>query len=236
MQTLSTPDVDARVTEGLPWVAARYRAAIDWSWLTRQAKLNNFQNRLGFLLELTLPLIENHAPVNAAPYHAIEQARSDLDKARLLREATFCWDSMPEGMRRWTRANRSPSAEYWNVITRLGSERLRHEQQPPSRAPWDSFLSHLEGRVEWKRLPMSQVTFSVPDEMLLALKATPDALAARIRFAASVKLYEMGDLSSGAAAQLAGVPRPYFLSHLADYGVAAFNLTEEELTHDLKSA
>src|ERR1035438_9421021 len=62
---------------------------------------------------------------------------------------------------------------------------------------------------------MSQVTFSIPDEMLLALKATPDALASRIRLAAAVKLYEMGQLSSGAADQLAGVPKPYFLSRLA---------------------
>jgi len=45
-----------------------------------------------------------------------------------------------------------------------------------------------------------------------------------------------GQLSSGAAAQLAGVPKPYFLSHLADYGVNAFDLSEEDLIHDLKSA
>jgi predicted HTH domain antitoxin len=83
---------------------------------------------------------------------------------------------------------------------------------------------------------VSQVTFSVPDEIVLALKATPEALASRIRFAASVKLYEMGQLSSGAAAQLAGVPKPYFLSRLADYGVNTFDLGEEELAHDLKNA
>jgi predicted HTH domain antitoxin len=83
---------------------------------------------------------------------------------------------------------------------------------------------------------MNQVTFSIPDETLLALKTTPEALASRIRFAAAVKLYEMGQLSSGAAAQLAGVPKPHFLSHLADYGVNTFDLSEEELTHDFKSA
>lgn len=83
---------------------------------------------------------------------------------------------------------------------------------------------------------MSQVTFTIPDEIRLALKATPDDLASRIRFAASVKLYEMGQLSSGAAAQLAGVPKPYFLSHLADYGVNTFDLSEQELSHDLKNA
>ena len=83
---------------------------------------------------------------------------------------------------------------------------------------------------------MSQVTLSIPDEILLALKVTPDEFASRLCFAASVKLYEMGQLSSGAAAQLAGVPKPYFLSRLADYGVNTFDLSEEELIHDLESA
>jgi predicted HTH domain antitoxin len=83
---------------------------------------------------------------------------------------------------------------------------------------------------------MSHVTFSIPDEVLLALKATPDVLTSRIRLAAAVKLYEMGELSSGVAAQLAGVSKPYFLSHLVDYGVNTFDLSEEDLAHDLKNA
>lgn len=83
---------------------------------------------------------------------------------------------------------------------------------------------------------MSQVTFFIPDEIMRALKATPEALEFRIRLAASVKLYEMGELSAGAASQLAGVPKPYFLSRLADYGVNTFDLSEEELIHDLKNA
>ena len=87
--------------------------------------------------------------------------------------------------------------------------------------------------IRWR---MSQVTLSIPDEILLALKAMPEDVASRIRFAAAVKLYEIGQLSSGAAAQLAGVPKPFFLSRLADYGVNTFDLSEDELIHDRKSA
>ena len=83
---------------------------------------------------------------------------------------------------------------------------------------------------------MPQVTLSIPDEVLVALKTTPEDLAPQIRLAASVKLYEMRRLSSGAAAQLAGVPKPYFLSRLADFGVNTFDQSEEELLHDLKGA
>ncbi|MCU0835992.1 MAG: UPF0175 family protein [Chromatiaceae bacterium] len=76
---------------------------------------------------------------------------------------------------------------------------------------------------------MSRLILDVPDDSLLSLKLSDEAAAAEIRLAASVKLYELGRLSSGAAARLAGIPRTLFLSKLADYGVDTFRLTDDEL-------
>ena len=53
---------------------------------------------------------------------------------------------------------------------------------------------------------------------------------------AAVKLFELGRLSSGRAAQLAGVPRVAFLMRLADYRVSPFQLTAEDLVEDAENA
>ncbi|MEW6690277.1 MAG: UPF0175 family protein [Pseudomonadota bacterium] len=76
---------------------------------------------------------------------------------------------------------------------------------------------------------MCQITIEVPEETLLALRSPPNDAASELRMAAAVKLFELGRMSSGAAAMLAGMPRTVFLSKLADYGVDTFRLTEDDL-------
>jgi len=83
---------------------------------------------------------------------------------------------------------------------------------------------------------MIELHLAVPDELTLVLQTQQANLAAEVSMAAAVKLYELGKLSAGAAAELAGIPKPLFLSRLADYGVPTFDLTEEELREDLKNA
>jgi predicted HTH domain antitoxin len=79
---------------------------------------------------------------------------------------------------------------------------------------------------------MAQITLGVPEDIWLGLKSSPETIGQELRLIAAIKLFELGRLSSGAAARLAGVPRVTFLPRLADYGVDIFQLTKEELRED----
>ncbi|MFB2971501.1 UPF0175 family protein [Aerosakkonema sp. BLCC-F183] len=83
---------------------------------------------------------------------------------------------------------------------------------------------------------MSTVQLEIPEEVLISLKETPETIAREMQILAAVKLFELGKLSSGRAAQLAGMPRVQFLLLLGKYRVSPFSLTTEELERDVQNA
>ena len=77
-----------------------------------------------------------------------------------------------------------------------------------------------------------QIVIDVPETVLLAEKTDELAFARELRMLAAVKLYELGRLSSGRAAELAGVPRVEFLASLGRYKVFPFEAELQELERE----
>lgn len=83
---------------------------------------------------------------------------------------------------------------------------------------------------------MSAVQLDIPEETLISLKTDAESFARDLKLLGAIKLFELGKLSSGRAAQLAGVSRVEFLLMLGRYGVSPFQMTEQELQQDILNA
>jgi len=76
------------------------------------------------------------------------------------------------------------------------------------------------------------LSIEIPEATLRALGPSPSEAEGKVRLAAAMKLHELGNLSAGAAADLAGIPKVEFLHKLADFGVEAFRTTAEQFDLD----
>jgi predicted HTH domain antitoxin len=82
---------------------------------------------------------------------------------------------------------------------------------------------------------VTQVTLEYPEGLELAVQTTPEEMGAQIRLMAALKMFELGKLSSGKAAELAGLSRIEFLEQCGRYRVSIFNYSAEELRDELQA-
>ncbi len=81
---------------------------------------------------------------------------------------------------------------------------------------------------------MGTLTIEYPEEILISLKESKADFSRELKIAAAVKLYELGKLSSGKAAKLAGMDKVSFLKILGEYRISISSL--EEFEEDMKVA
>lgn len=115
LRCLRAPDVDARVVEGLVRALVAH-ADLDWAWLVRHAKVDDLQNRLGFLVSLATAVAQREGL--AAAEVPLASARAVLERSRLVAEGAFR-TALTEAARRWLRQHRPPAAVHWNLLTNL---------------------------------------------------------------------------------------------------------------------
>ncbi len=82
----------------------------------------------------------------------------------------------------------------------------------------------------------TQLKLSIPSDVPGLLKMSNEDFTLEAQMLLAVKLFELGKLTSGKAAEVAGMPRVAFLYSLERYGVAAINLQAEEIDWELSAA
>lgn len=121
LAALRLSDLESRLAEALPWVAWRYWD-LDWDWLLERARVDDLQNRLGFVVSLAKEVATRKGDDAAAA--ALAAVLERLERSRLVREDTFCRESMLSSERRWLTTARSDEAAHWNLLSDLSADRL----------------------------------------------------------------------------------------------------------------
>lgn len=80
---------------------------------------------------------------------------------------------------------------------------------------------------------MTEIHLQISDELLTASLNDPEKLSKEILISTAVKLYEAKKLSSGKAAQIAGICRVAFFEELGKAGVPLYQAGPEEFSAEL---
>ena len=81
---------------------------------------------------------------------------------------------------------------------------------------------------------MMEITMKLDQDVLSALRRSPDEFANEMRLAAAIHWYKRGDISQEKAAQVAGLDRTDFLLALAREGEDAFVVDFTDLDRELQ--
>ena len=77
-----------------------------------------------------------------------------------------------------------------------------------------------------------QISFSLPESQFIT--DPPEKVVKKIRLYAALGLYQAGELSIGAASELAGLDRYTFLEYCKREGIQLHTQSSEELEKDLQ--
>jgi len=95
---------------------------------------------------------------------------------------------------------------------------------------------HLPQRimVQHEVARMMEITMKLDEDVLSALRRSPDEFANQMRLAAAIHWYKRGEISQEKAAQVAGLDRTDFLLALAREGEDAFVVDFADLDRELQ--
>lgn len=85
-------------------------------------------------------------------------------------------------------------------------------------------------------MALKTLTISYDDDLLLSLKTNSAEFEAEARLLLAVKLYELDKVTTGRAAELAGMSRVEFIFALKRFGLSPICVEPEELADDIAVA
>jgi len=123
LQALDREQLDSRLCDGLPWLPLAF-PNMNWTWLVREAKQRNRQNRLAYVVELARQAAQRSKRPDTE--ERLTEVLASLESSRLACEDTLCNAKMTQVERRWLRSHSTLEAQHWNLLSDLKLEHLDH--------------------------------------------------------------------------------------------------------------
>lgn len=83
---------------------------------------------------------------------------------------------------------------------------------------------------------MKTIALEIPESLLFQTGESAEQLRGRAQFLLALKLFELGQITSGQAAQLCQLSRVAFLLKAGEHGVAVAELSADEIAAEIKAA
>ncbi|WP_417911819.1 UPF0175 family protein [Candidatus Electronema sp. TJ] len=83
---------------------------------------------------------------------------------------------------------------------------------------------------------MQMLSIPYSDDLLISTGQSKETLEQLLRFFLAVKLFELGRLSLGKAAQLCERSKLYFMEEIGRMGIPAINLDDGQIEDELRNA
>ena len=88
--------------------------------------------------------------------------------------------------------------------------------------------------IRLRKMKENMLTIKYSDDVLLSLKESKEEFEEEARYLLALKLYELGKISSGKAAKIAGLSRVAFLMRLGRYKVSPFQMDLNEILEEAR--
>jgi transcriptional regulator with XRE-family HTH domain len=122
---LAAHNLEPRLVESLPWILLNFHD-LDTTWLIRESKIRDIQNRLGFIVSMAYEIATKNTGY-CERTNPLTALLDTLNRSRLVHQDTLCEEGITPRIRKALLQSQSIAAEHWGIVTRWKAEHFKYD-------------------------------------------------------------------------------------------------------------